>query len=74
MTRHGRALTSYYARWIAHDLSRWQETLISRVSVSTPESHIPFFPSLTRADRLGLQSQNRAVPGHRRQCVRVVGP
>lgn len=32
-TRHGRALTSYYARWIEADLSRWKKTLISRVRV-----------------------------------------
>ena len=31
-TRHGRELSSYYARWIEVDLSRWKKTLISRVS------------------------------------------
>ena len=30
-TRHGRVLSSYYARWIEADLSRWNTTLISRV-------------------------------------------
>ncbi len=44
-TRHGRALTSYYARWIERDLSQWKQTLISRVRASTPEARHPCFDS-----------------------------
>ena len=40
-TRHGRALTSHYAGWIAADLSRWNDSKISRVHMVPVPPHGP---------------------------------